>query len=237
MNFSNCSYLISSVRYKQAVTVSSALKNKTKENMYKVASFLFVLGSVLSKTKATAVPLADPRYPLLGLPCTNGEFTCESNVVYQCNLGSWIYNNDCLSAGLVCSPDYECVPPSDNTCPVTVTKLITKTITGGTVTEIKTKTLTEGTATVTKTITGTGTCTHHHKTKTHTEEPCTETSVLGGPEPTPTPELCTVGVLQCLEGKIIQQCAWGFGEVPEWRTLADCSVQGLGCTPDLFVCH
>ena len=41
-----------------------------------------------------------------GGTCTNGEFMCTGDVVYQCNLGNWIVNADCGSMNLVCSPDH-----------------------------------------------------------------------------------------------------------------------------------
>lgn len=66
------------------------------------------------------------------------------------------------------------------------------------------------------------------------EEESTE-PVLGA---SPTGISCTIGELRCLEdGYVIQQCAWGIGELPEWRTLANCAEMGLTCKSDVMTCH
>ena len=222
-----------------------------KLSFFALASFaLYSVGTVEAVPFVERADSPDPRYPLLGQPCTIGQFTCDKEVVYQCNvvdntpIGAWVLNNDCNFLGLVCTFDYECAPKRDNTCPTS------------TVLEYKTKTVTE-TETATKTVTkkvvdcdyctvvpkphrpysdATTTCT---ETPTETETETETETPLGNPSPTPTPTggVCTVGDLQCLDSSVIQQCAWGIGEIPEWRTLAVCADQNLKCSADVLTCH
>jgi hypothetical protein len=63
----------------------------------------------------TTIPLRTPNVPQIPTGnCTNGAFECVGDVVFQCNLGTWVLNNNCRSQGLVCNADFECVHPGDS---------------------------------------------------------------------------------------------------------------------------
>ena len=199
--------------------------------------------------KASGVtPLCAPeKEEPLGLEgsCTNGAFNCVGNVVYQCNIDSWVVNADCGSAGLVCNFDYECVNPGDwsleittSTPPLSAPTPTTPTVPSGSCTNGAFECIGNVVyqcnidSWVVNADCGSAglVCNFDYECVNPGDwslEITTSTAPLT-PPPTPTVPSgsCTNGSFECI-GNVVYQC-----NIDHWVVNADCGSAGLVCNFD-----